>query len=65
MHIAPTRDFVLEMVRTRGARAVYGPDWPHSDAKTIARLEAYPYTVLIPQDCDHHDADGHCLGHDQ
>ncbi|MBA2305739.1 MAG: hypothetical protein H0W08_24330 [Acidobacteria bacterium] len=63
LHVPPTRQYVIDMVRARGARALYGATWPHSDGETLERLMAYPYEYLVAKGCDHHDDRGRCLGH--
>lgn len=64
MHAFPTRAYMIELVRTRGARTAYGPTWTPSDVETIAMLKSLSDAEYATRcGCDHHDEQGNCLGH--
>jgi hypothetical protein len=64
MHIFPARWFVIETIRDRGARAVYGPAWPLTDRQTLTQVLAISDRDWASRyGCDHCTVNGDCLGH--
>ena len=64
IHATPSRDFMIEFVRERGAKAAYGPKWKMSNAKTIKMLQSLtPQEYMRRCGCDNADESGNCQGH--
>ena len=65
-HAFPTRAFAIDFIRTYGAKAFYGPKHPETNAEALRRLRASSDAQYMSDcGCDHHDAAGHCLGHER
>jgi len=64
-HMEATPGFVIGCIERYGVKQVVGKHCKDSAETVIARLRAMPDGDVIPTgDCNHHDAHGHCLGHE-
>lgn len=63
-HVLAKKAFLIALIRCRpGNSILLFPRYAGSDHDAIEFIEADPRETFIIGDCDHHDAEGFCLGH--